>query len=67
VITPETADWKIRGIAMSKDRQLRDMSLREEAKRLGIHPKELSDMEHGRCAPFDYDRFAQEATDGSTH
>ncbi len=36
-----------KGQAMRDDRIARDMSLREEAKRLGISPVELSRIEHG--------------------
>ena len=47
--------WVARGEAMRNDRLSRDMSGREEAKRLGISAAELSDMEMGRVEPIDYD------------
>lgn len=47
-VSLETASHYTLGRAMAKERQGRDMSLREEAKRLGIGVVDLSDIEHGR-------------------
>ncbi len=55
VISETMITWMQRGEAMSEDRKSRGLSLREEAKRLGIHVVELSHMEHGKKQPFDYD------------
>ena len=57
VVTPEKLSWVQRGHAMTEARQARDMSLFEEAKRLGISRVELSQMEHGQIEPFDYDEL----------
>ncbi len=48
-VTPEKAIAWIDGQALMDDRQARGLSLREEAKRLGITPRELSDREWGRA------------------
>jgi ribosome-binding protein aMBF1 (putative translation factor) len=47
-ITDDHAERIKQGEARRRDRISRDMSLREEAKRLGIKPSELSDIERGR-------------------
>ena len=48
-------EWIKAGEAMFRDRVDRDMSLREEAKRRGMTPRELGDMEHGRVQPVKAD------------
>ena len=50
-ITEEQAEWIQRGEAMRLKRVGAYRSLRDEAKRLGITAKELSDMENGRIEP----------------
>ena len=40
---------------MRQDRVARKLSLSAEARRIGIHPAELSGMEHGTLRPFDYE------------
>ena len=47
-ITPELAQRLEDGKALAQSRKERDLSLREEAQRLGISVRELSDLEHGR-------------------
>jgi hypothetical protein len=47
-LTPEHADRYAEGRRRTADRRARLMTLRDEAKRLGITPKELSDIEFGR-------------------
>ena len=44
-------EWAEHGEELRRDRLSRDMSLREEAKRRGMTPRELGDMEHGRVQP----------------
>jgi hypothetical protein len=39
------------GERLQADRKARGLSLRDEARRLGITPMELSDREHGRATP----------------
>lgn len=51
-VSDVVADWIRRGQEMRADRIARDMSIREEAARLGIGPAALSDMEMGRVEPF---------------
>ncbi len=50
-VTAERAEWMRIGQRMSADRQARDLSLREEARRRGMKPSVLSDMEFGRIRP----------------
>jgi hypothetical protein len=47
-ITAEHAERLSEGRRRAEDRKQRGLSLRDEAKRLGISPQELSDIEHGR-------------------
>ena len=47
-ISEDQAERMRTGEAMRLDRLVRDMSLREEAQRLGIKARELSDLEHGK-------------------
>lgn len=47
-ITTFHAEQIAEGKRRRDDRVARGMSLREEAKRLGIDPSELNDIEHGR-------------------
>jgi hypothetical protein len=47
-ISEEQVERIRKGEAMRQDRLARDMSLREEAQRLGIKARELSDLEHGK-------------------
>ena len=54
VIPEEMLSWMARGEKMREDRFSRDLSLREEAKRLGISVVEYSQMEYGRIEPIDY-------------
>ena len=56
-IPAETASWTAAGEALRQSRLDRRLSVREEARRLGISPKELSEMEHGRIAPVDYEQW----------
>ena len=51
-ITEEQFDWIGRGEEMRLQRISRGRSLRSEAARCGLTPKELSDMEHGRVEPL---------------
>ena len=46
--TSEQLDRMVKGRMMRDDRCSRGYSLRQEAVRLGISARELSDMEHGR-------------------
>ncbi len=47
-------DWIARGKAMRDRRvEVERRSLREEAKRRGMSPSELSAMEQGRCEPVE--------------
>lgn len=50
-ITEEQLQWIKDGEAMRLDRRARDMSVREEAKRLGIKASDLSLMEMGMIKP----------------
>lgn len=50
-IPDEQAAWIEEGKKRRADRVSRDVSLREEAKRLGISSAELSAIEHGMRAP----------------
>ena len=50
-VTQERADWMTEGRRMAEDRQRRDLSLREEARRRGMTAAELSAMENGRVRP----------------
>lgn len=45
---PRMAASIVRGEELRADRIRRDLSLREEARRLGIKPSDLSHVEHGR-------------------
>jgi hypothetical protein len=47
-MTEEQLERVAEGRRRQRDRMSRDMTLREEAKRLGISARELSDIEHGR-------------------
>ncbi len=47
-VTREFLERRAEGEARRQDRILRGASLREDAKRLGVTPQELSDREHGR-------------------
>ena len=47
-ITPELAQRLEEGEALAHSRKERGLSLREEAVRLGVSVRELSDREHGR-------------------
>lgn len=59
-VTLDTATKYTLGRKMSEERQGRDLSLREEAKRLGISVIDLSDIEHGREPKTDAGRAALE-------
>lgn len=50
-ISSTRADWIAKGHVLRENRLRRDRSLREEADRLGISPKILSDMENGKVNP----------------
>ena len=50
-VSGERAEWMRVGRAMADERQARDLSLREEARRRGMKPSVLSDMEFGRIKP----------------
>jgi hypothetical protein len=51
-ISEERLQWIATGEAMRQDRRKRGVSLREEAKRLGIGPSDLTDMEFGVKKPI---------------
>ena len=59
-VSIDTASRYTLGRAMAKERNARDMSLREEAKRLGVSVVDLSDIEHGRELKTDAGRVALE-------
>jgi hypothetical protein len=52
-IPDEMGGWIKIGKQMRENRLKRDISLREEAKRLGILPSVLSQMENGRINPIE--------------
>ena len=54
-VLEERSSWRNVGEAMRMDRLARDMSQREEAKRLGISVVEYSQMEAGMIEPMDYE------------
>lgn len=45
------ADWFPRGRSHAMERVARDESQMECARRLGVTPREVNDMEHGRTDP----------------
>ena len=47
-VSEDHAAMMAEGQRRMRDRIARDVSLRDEAKRLGVRPVDLSDMEHGR-------------------
>lgn len=50
-VSDERTQWIEAGKALRDSRLAADRSLSEEAKRRGIRPSVLSDMEHGRIKP----------------
>ncbi len=50
-VSDEMTEWIRAGEAMRQDRLARQMTLREEAKRRGLTPVELSRMEFGKVKP----------------
>lgn len=50
-VSEETANWRNEGAELRAQRVARGESLREMARRTGIGPAKLSDMEHGRADP----------------
>lgn len=50
-VPDEQAVWMLEGVKLRTERMARGLSLREEAKRLGISPVELSAIERGMRAP----------------
>ena len=68
-VSPAMTDWIAMGGRLRRARQERDLSLREEAARLGISVVELSQMERGAIKPIDYEAERErlkEVTDGRT-
>ena len=51
-ITGQRVEWMQRGNAMRADRLARGETMVEAAKRLGIHWRDINEMEHGRIEPL---------------
>lgn len=52
-VDEDTIEWILKGKKLREDRLSRGMTLRSEAKRLGISPSQLSRMERGVERPED--------------
>lgn len=63
-IAQNLLSWTAQGEAMRQDRVGRKLSLSAEAQRIGIHPAELSGMEHGTIRPFDYEDLKNQMEPG---